>query len=68
MRSSALPCHKVPPSPSLPSEDIQCGSKKKELGESRRNCKKEGFTVIEIWDCDWCRLYKTDTSVKEHNR
>ena len=61
------PCEEV--RPSLTEEDIQRGIKKRELDELRRNyIKQKGFTVIEMWECEWWRLYKTGTSVKEHIR
>ena len=56
--------------PSLTEEDIQRGIKKTKLDELRRNYMKQkrGFKVSEIWECEWWRLYKTGTSVKEHIR
>ena len=29
---------------------------------------EKGYTVAEIWDCESCKLYKTDVSVKKHLR
>ena len=55
--------------PSLTEEDIERGSGKRELDELRRSYKQQkGFTVIEKWECDWWRLYKTTTNVKLHIR
>ena len=52
--------------PFLTEEDIQHSIEKKELDEMRLSYLKEiGFTVVEIWECEWERLHKTDTSVKE---
>ena len=28
----------------------------------------KGFKVIEMWDCEWWRLYKTTNTVKQHIR
>ena len=51
--------------PSLTEEDIQRGSKKRELDALRRHYKEEkGFQVIEMWECEWWRLYKTTNTVK----
>ena len=53
----------------LTEEDIQRGSKKKELDALKRHCIQEkGFKVIEIWECRWWRLYKTTNTVKQHIR
>ena len=55
--------------PSVTEEDIQRGIEEKELNELRRNyMKQNGFTVIEMLECKWWRLYKTGTTVKEHIR
>ena len=55
--------------PSLTEEDFQRGSKKRELDPLRRNYIQErGFKVIEIWECEGWRLYKTTNTVKQHIR
>ena len=55
--------------PSVMKEGIKRGSKKKEFDELRRSyIQKKVFTVNEMWECDWRRLYKTSTNVKLHNR
>ena len=55
--------------PSLTEEDIQRGSKKRELHALRRNfIQNKGFKVIEMWECEWWRLYKTTNTVKQHIR
>ena len=52
--------------PSLTEEDIQQGSKKGELVALRRHyIQEKGFKVIEMWDCEWWRLYKTTNTVKQ---
>ena len=61
------PCQEL--RPSLTEEDIQRGSKKRELDASRRHDKQEkGFKVIGMCECEWWRLYKTTITVKQHIR
>ena len=61
------PCQEL--RPSLTDEDIQRGSKKRELDALRRHYIQEnGFKVTEIWECEWWRLYKTTNTVKQHIR
>ena len=53
----------------LTEEDIQRASKKRELDALRQHyIQEQGFRVIEIWECDWWRLYKTTNTVKQHIR
>ena len=67
MLSPFCSCQEV--RPSLTEENVQRGTKTKELDELRRNNTQEkGFTVIGMWKCDWWRLYKTDISVLQHIR
>ena len=55
--------------PSLTEEEIQRGSKKRELDALRRHyIQEKGFKVIEMWECEWWRLYKTTNTVKQHIR
>ena len=59
------PCQEL--RPSLTEEDIKRGSRRKELDELRRSyIQEKNFTVIEMWECEWWRLYKTTTNVKLH--
>ena len=59
------PCQEL--RPSLPEEDIKPGGRKRELNELRRcYIQKNSFTVIEMWEREWWRLYKTTTNVKLH--
>ena len=61
------PCQEL--RPSLTEEYIKRGSKKRELDELRRDyIQEEDFTVIDLWECEWWRLYKTTTNVKVHIR
>ena len=59
------PCQEL--RPSLTEEDIQRGSKKRELDELIRHyIQEKGFEVIEMWECEWWKLYKTTNNVKQH--
>ena len=61
------PCQEL--RPSLTEEDIQRGSKKRELDALRRHyILEKGFKFIETWNCEWWRLYKTTNTVKQHIR
>ena len=54
---------------SLTEEDIKRGSRRRELDELRQSyIQEKGFTVNEMWECEWWRLYKTTTNVKLHIR
>ena len=62
-----FPCQEL--RPPLTEEDIKRGSRKRELDELRRSfIQEENFTVIEMWEGEWWRLYKTTTNVKLHIR
>ena len=55
--------------PSLTEDDIKRGSRRRELDELRRDyIQQKGFNVIEKWECEWWRLYKTTTNDKLHIR
>ena len=55
--------------PSLTEEDVKRGSRRRELNELRRSyIQEKGFTVIEMWECEWWRLYKASANVKLHIR
>ena len=61
------PCQEL--RPSLTEEEIQRGSKKRELDALRRHyIHEKGFKVFELWECKWWRLYKTTNTVKQHIR
>ena len=61
------PCQEL--RPSLTEDEIQRGSKKRELDALRRHYFQEkGFKVIKMWECEWWRLYKTTNTVKQHIR
>ena len=61
-------CHCQELRPSLTEEGIKRGSRR-ELDELRRGYIQEKiFTVIEMWECEWWRRYKTTNNVKLHIR
>ena len=61
------PCQEL--CPSLTEEDIQRGSKKRELDALRRHyIQEKGFNIIEMWECEWWRLYKTTNTVQQQIR
>ena len=61
------PCQEL--RPSLTEEDFQRGSKKGELAALRRHYLQEkGLKVIEMWECEWWRLYKATNTVEQHIR
>ena len=61
------PCQEL--RPSLTEEDIKRGSRRRELDELRRDyIQQKVFTVIEMWECEYWRHYKTTTNVKLHIR
>ena len=46
-------------------EETQRGLKKREYDELRRDyLRKKGYTVVEIWECNWWEPLKDDESVK----
>ena len=50
--------------PSLTEDCNQRGSKKRAIDALRRHYKQEkGYKVIEMWECEWRRLYKTCNAV-----
>ena len=61
------PCQGL--SPSLTEEDVKRGSRRRELDELGRSyIQEKDFTVTEIWECEWWRLYKTTANIKLHMR
>ena len=54
---------------SLPEEDSWPGIGMRELDELRKQYKQEkGYNVIEIYDGDWWKMYKTEKTVKHFLR
>ena len=55
--------------PSLTDSDIERGVKKRQQGEMRRDyIQQKGYEIVEMWECEWSRLYKTDAPVKSYLR
>ena len=53
--------------PSLSEQDIERGNKKREMDELRREYIKErGYKIQEMWECEWWKHFKTDSSIKNH--
>ena len=43
--------------------------KKRQQDELRRDyIQQKCYQTVEVWECEWCSLYKTDASVKSHLR
>ena len=54
---------------SLTDTDIEKGIKKRQQDEMRRGyIQQKCFQIVEMWECEWWSLYKTDASVKSHLR
>ena len=61
------PCQEA--RPSLTDTDIERGVKKRQQDEMRRDyIQQKGYQIVEMWECEWWRLYKTDATVKSHLR
>ena len=61
------PCQEA--RPSLTDTDIERGVKKRQQDEMRRdNIQQKRYQVVEMWECEWWSLHKTDASVKSHLR
>ena len=61
------PCQEA--RPSLTDTDIERGVKKRQQDEMRRDyIQQKGYQIVELWECEWWSLYKTDASVKRHLR
>ena len=54
---------------SLTDADIERGVKKRQQDEMRRDyIQQKCYQIVEMWECEWWSLYKTDASVKSHLR
>ena len=61
------PCQEA--RPCLTDTDIEKRMKKLEQDEMRRvYIQQKGYQIVEMWECDWWSLYKTDASVENHLR
>ena len=55
--------------PSLTDTDIERGVKKRQQNEMRRDyIQQKGYQIVEMWECEWWSLYKTDAPVKSYLR
>ena len=55
--------------PALNEKKIQCGTNKRQMDAFRKQYIEEnGFTVVQMWECEWLKLYESDVSVKEYLR
>ena len=53
--------------PSLTDTDIERGVKKRQQDEMRRDyIQQKGYEIVEMWECEWWSLYKTDAPVKSY--
>ena len=61
------PCQET--GPSLTDTDIERGLEKRQQDEICRDyIQQKGYEIVEIWECEWWRLYKTDAPVKIYFR
>ena len=60
------PCQEASPSPT--DTDFERGINKRQQDEMRRDYIQQKGYQIEMWECEWWSLYKTDASVKSHLR
>ena len=62
-------CHCQEARPSLTDTDIERGIKKRQQDEMRRDyIQQKGYQIIEMFECEWWCLYKTDAPVKSYLR
>ena len=62
-------CHCQEARTSLTETDIERGRKTRQQDEMRRDyIQQKGYQIVEMWECEWWSLYKTDASVKGHLR
>ena len=55
--------------PSLTDNEIMRGIKKREQNQTRKvYIQQKGYKIIEMWECKWWELYRTDAAVKNHLR
>ena len=57
------PCQEV--SPSFTYNEVMKGIEKKEQDQMRKEyIQQKRYKIIEMWECNWWELYRTDASVK----
>ena len=48
---------------------MERGNKRREMDEMRRDyIRGEGFKIVEMWECEWWKLFNTEPLVKQHLR
>ena len=61
------PCQEA--RPSLTDSDVEKGIKRRQQDEMRKDyVQQKGYQLVEMWECEWWSLSKTDASVKSHLR
>ena len=61
------PCQEA--RPSLSDTDIERGVKKRQQDEMRGDyIQQKGYKSVEMWECEWWSLYKTDAPFESHLR
>ena len=59
------PCQEA--RPSLTDNEIMREIKKREQDQMRKEyIQQKGYKIIEMWECNWWELYRTDATVKNH--
>ena len=49
--------------------EIKRGIKNREQDQMRKEyIQQKGYKIIEMWECNWWELYRTDATVKNHLR
>ena len=62
-----FPCQEA--RPSLTDNKIMRGMNKKEQDQMQKEFfQQKGYKIIEMWECNWWDLYRTDATVKNHLR
>ena len=57
------PCQEA--RPSLTDNEFIGGIQKRGQDQMRKECiQQKGYKVIEMWECNWWELYRTDATVK----
>ena len=61
------PCQEA--RPSLTDNEIMKGLEKRDQDQMRKEyIQQKGYKIIELWECEWWSLYKTDAPVKSYLR
>ena len=61
------PCQEA--RPSLTDNEIMRGKKKREQDQMcKEYVQQKGYKIIEMWECNWWELYRTDATVKNQLR